>query len=193
MDDDQTLDEEHADSEWVSYKEKISHSTDSGDSIQFRLDFMLRNLLTVFPDLARKDNQRDFTPQQKLAVFRRDNGLCQVRLKCDGVKITWDEWHWLRSGPAGDTPGPLRPVAGKVERFPFDPFTRGESLPTIAGENRPTAGRVPRLVLVVVLVVTVRASGSLPAGINTDGSDPHGEGGDCRHECRHECRHPPLD
>ena len=104
MDDDQTLDEEHADSEWVSYKEKISHSTDSGDSIQFRLDFMLRNLLTVFPDLARKDNQRDFTPQQKLAVFRRDNGLCQVRLKCDGVKITWDEWHcdhiisWSKGG-----------------------------------------------------------------------------------------------
>ena len=98
------LDEEHADSEWVSYKEKISHSTDSGDSIRFRLDFMLRNLLTAFPDLARKDNQRDFTSQQKLAVFRRDNGLCQVHLKCDGVKITWDEWHcdhripWSKGG-----------------------------------------------------------------------------------------------
>ena len=98
------LDEEHADSEWVSYKEKISHSTDSGDSIRFRLDFMLRSLLTAFPDLERKDNQREFTPQQKLAVFRRDNGLCQVRLKCDGVKITWDEWHcdhrmpWSKGG-----------------------------------------------------------------------------------------------
>ena len=32
-----------------------------------------------------------------------------------------------------------------------------------------------------------RSHGSLPAGINTDGSDPHGEGGDCLTRCDTEC------
>ena len=68
------------------------------------MDFMLRHLLSRHPDLARKDNQRDFTYQQKLAVFRRDQGTCRVRLKCDGVKVTWDDWHcdhrmpWSKGG-----------------------------------------------------------------------------------------------
>lgn len=98
------LDEEHADAEWVTYKEKISHSTDAADSIRARMDFMLRHLLSRFSNLSRKDNQRGFTHQQKLAVFRRDQGVCKVRLKCKGVKVTWDDWHcdhkkaWSRGG-----------------------------------------------------------------------------------------------
>jgi 5-methylcytosine-specific restriction endonuclease McrA len=68
------------------------------------MDFMLRHLLGRYPELARKDNQRDFTHQQKLAVFRRDQGTCQVRLKCDGGKVTWGNWHcdhkmpWSKGG-----------------------------------------------------------------------------------------------
>lgn len=98
------LDEEHADAEWVAYKEKISHSTDAADSIRSRMDFMLRHLLSRVPDLPRKDNQRDFTDQQKLTVFRRDQGSCQLRLKCSGAKLTWDDWHcdhkmpWSKGG-----------------------------------------------------------------------------------------------
>lgn len=98
------LDEESADPDWVSYKEKVSHSTDSADSIRARMDFMLRHLLTRYPSLSRKDNQRGFTEQQKLTVFRRDKGICRVKLKCKGVKVTWDEWHcdhkkpWSKGG-----------------------------------------------------------------------------------------------
>lgn len=83
---------------------KISHSTDASDSIRARMDFMLRHLLSRFPDLSRKDNQRDFTYQQRLAVFRRDAGVCQVGVKCGGVKVTWDDWHcdhrlpWSKGG-----------------------------------------------------------------------------------------------
>jgi 5-methylcytosine-specific restriction endonuclease McrA len=68
------------------------------------MEFLLRNLLEHFPNLSRKDNQRDFTHVQKLAIFRRDRGVCQVKLKCDGVKITWDDWHadhrlaWSKGG-----------------------------------------------------------------------------------------------
>lgn len=98
------LDNESGEPEWVSYKEKISHSTDAQDSIRSRLDFLMRDLLDYFPNLPLKDNQRDFKPQQKLAIFRRDQQTCQVRLRCDGVKVAWDYWHcdhqvaWSRGG-----------------------------------------------------------------------------------------------
>jgi hypothetical protein len=96
--------DDEADAEWVGYKEKISHSTDSADSIKARMEFLLRNLLETFPTLSRKDNQRGFTEVQKLAIFRRDKGICQLKLKCDGVKLTWDDWHsdhkepWSKGG-----------------------------------------------------------------------------------------------
>ena len=70
--------------DWISYREKISHSTDASESIRWRMEFLLRNLLERFPNLSRKDNQRDFTHVQKLAIFRRDKGVCQVKLKCQG-------------------------------------------------------------------------------------------------------------
>lgn len=98
------LDAEAGEPEWVAYKEKISHSTDAQESIRFRLDFLMRDLLARFPKLQLKDNQRDFTPQQKLAIFRRDQQTCQVRLKCDGIKVVWDDWHcdhklaWSKGG-----------------------------------------------------------------------------------------------
>jgi len=88
----------------VSYKEKISHSTDAADSIRWRMDFMLRNLLEQVPDIRLKDNQRAFTHVQRLAIYRRDGGVCQLRIKCDGVRLTWDDWHcdhivpWTKGG-----------------------------------------------------------------------------------------------
>jgi hypothetical protein len=100
----EVLDEDHGDAEWVTYKERISHSTDAQESIRFRMDFMLRHLLERFPTLPLKDNQRDFTQVQKLAVFRRDSQICQVRIKCDGVRVEWDDWHcdhkvaWSKGG-----------------------------------------------------------------------------------------------
>jgi hypothetical protein len=85
--------QDEADPEWVAYNSKTSHSTDAIDSIKYRMDFMLRNLLESFPSLSRKDDQRDFTQIQRLAIFRRDKGLCQLKIKCEGVKLTWDDWH----------------------------------------------------------------------------------------------------
>jgi hypothetical protein len=96
--------EDVGDPEWVSYKEKISHSTDAADSIRWRMEFLLRDLLQKFSNLSRKDNQRGFTHEQKIAIFRRDKGICKVKLKCSGTKITWDNWHadhripWSKGG-----------------------------------------------------------------------------------------------
>jgi len=64
----------------------------------------MRDLLSQFPNLSLKDEQRDFTQQQKLAIFRRDHQVCQVRLKCTGEKVVWDNWHcdhkvpWSKGG-----------------------------------------------------------------------------------------------
>lgn len=96
--------EDQADPEWMAYKEKISHSTDAEDSIRWRMEFMFRHLLERFPSLSLKDNQREFSNVQKLVVFRRDKGLCQVKVKCAGGKLSWDDWHcdhkvpWSKGG-----------------------------------------------------------------------------------------------
>jgi hypothetical protein len=101
----ESVPQDEADSDWVTYKEKISHSTDSEDSIQWRLNFVLRHLLESFPDLSTKDNQREFTWPQRLAIFRRDRGICQLQIRCESTKVTWDSWHcdhrvpWSKGGP----------------------------------------------------------------------------------------------
>ena len=85
--------EDEAEAEWVTYKEKISHSTDAADSVKWRMEFLLRHFLEQHPAIARKDNQRGFTEAQRMAIFRRDKNHCQLRLRCDGVRLTWGDWH----------------------------------------------------------------------------------------------------
>jgi len=87
------LDEDAGSAEWVTYKEKISHSTDAEESIRYRTDFLMRYLLTQYPDISLKDNQREFTHSQRIAIFRRDRQICQLRIVCDGIKVDWDNWH----------------------------------------------------------------------------------------------------
>lgn len=89
----EALDDDHGDPGWLTYKERISHSTDAQESIRFRMEFMLGSVLERFPALELKDNQRDFTHVQRLTIFRRDQQTCQVRIKCDGVRVVWDAWH----------------------------------------------------------------------------------------------------
>src|SRR3989344_5179238 len=99
------LPEDKANPEWLAYKDKTSHSTDSLESIRWRMEFMLRNILEKYPKLQRKDNQRNFTHMQKLAIFRRDKETCQLKIKCSGKKLTWDNWEcdhiepWSKAGP----------------------------------------------------------------------------------------------
>lgn len=89
----EALSEDDADPDWVTYKGRISYSTDSEDSIRSRMDFMLRDLLIGYPSLSLKDRQREFTQQQRLAVWRRDGGVCQLGLRCENIKVRWDDWH----------------------------------------------------------------------------------------------------
>lgn len=45
------------------------------------------------PDIEPKDDQRLFSSEQRLAIFRRDGGACQVRLRCGGARCEWDAWQ----------------------------------------------------------------------------------------------------
>jgi HNH endonuclease len=84
---------DQCDPEIVQYQEKTSHSTDSEDSIQWRHDYLLGKFLEAHPSIQLKDDQRLFTHDQRMAIFRRDKGICQVRLKCAGQECSWDSWE----------------------------------------------------------------------------------------------------
>jgi hypothetical protein len=100
----EALPEDKRDPELLAYKERTSHSTDAEDSIEWRQDFMLRKFFEAIPDIELKDDQRLFSHEQRLAIFRRDKGFCQVNLKCKGVKCEWDAWEadhilsWSKGG-----------------------------------------------------------------------------------------------
>lgn len=98
------LPEDEADPEFVTYSARISHSTDAVDSITWRHEFLIRKLFEAVPDIELKDKQRNFTHAQRMAIFRRDGGMCQVRMKCCGIKCSWDDWEsdhitpWSKGG-----------------------------------------------------------------------------------------------
>jgi len=91
--------------EMVAYQEKTTSTTDSQDSIQYRHQVLLTRLLRALPDLAPLDSQRNFTYEQRLAIYRRDEGICQLGLTCEHMKCGWDHWHsdhkvaWSNGGP----------------------------------------------------------------------------------------------
>ncbi len=85
--------QDQCDAEVVIYHEKTSHSTDASDSISWRHQYLMRKLFESIPNIELKDSQRSFTNEQKLAIFRRDDSLCQVKIKCKGLKCNWDNWE----------------------------------------------------------------------------------------------------
>jgi Protein of unknown function DUF262/HNH endonuclease len=86
------LPSDEADNEIVIYHEKTSHSTDAADSLTWRHEFLLRKFFEAVPDVELKDDQRLFTYEQRLAIYRRDGAVCKVALKCDGGKCEWENW-----------------------------------------------------------------------------------------------------
>ncbi len=98
------LAEDKCDPEIIIYHDKISHSTDSVDSISWRHDFLLRKFFETAPDIELKDNQRLFTHEQRLAIYRRDSAICQLKIKCAGEKCEWEKWEadhkvpWSKGG-----------------------------------------------------------------------------------------------
>jgi hypothetical protein len=90
---DETKPSDERDPEMVGYQERINKSTDTQDSVEFRNRILLSRLLLEFPNLAPLDKTRQFTNEQRLAIWRRDKGNCQVKLRCTGEHCGWDHWH----------------------------------------------------------------------------------------------------
>ncbi len=86
--------EDQRDPELVAYQNYTSHTTDSLDSLEYRNKILSREFFVAFPEITLLDKSRVFNQEQRLAVFRRDKGICQLTLKCDGKKLGWDDdWH----------------------------------------------------------------------------------------------------
>ena len=77
----------------INYQEAIAKSTLSQKSVSGRylavMSFYQEHLLE--PPL--RYPQRHFTEEQRLFIYRRDHGICQLQIKCQGKKCGWEEWH----------------------------------------------------------------------------------------------------
>jgi len=88
------LPEDQRDSEMVAYQNAVGHSSDAIESLEYRNKILARDFFTTFDKIVPLDNTREFSNEQKLAIFRRDKGFCQLKNKCVGKKLGWDDdWH----------------------------------------------------------------------------------------------------
>ena len=87
------MDEDQRDLALVEYRRMTSQSTDSEESIRGRLEFIEKRFFLDCPNIEPIDSIRIFTPEQRLAIYRRDEGRCQIKTNCSGEKLAWGEWH----------------------------------------------------------------------------------------------------
>lgn len=64
------------DQELRDFRDAISKGTTDGSTIQKRHNIILKRFVFAY-DPPRFDNNRIFTEEQKIAIFRKDNGKCQ--------------------------------------------------------------------------------------------------------------------
>lgn len=91
--DEESKPEDDRDPVLTEYRRLTSQSTDSEESINARLAILERSFFLENPDIELKDQARGFSHEQRLAIYRRDGGICQLRVHCDGQKTSWDNWH----------------------------------------------------------------------------------------------------
>ena len=80
---------ETGDKELIDFNLAASRGTTSKTNVKLRHDIMLRRFLLHSRDLVPKDGKRGFTWDERIAVFRRENGVCQ---KC-GRELKMDNFH----------------------------------------------------------------------------------------------------
>lgn len=85
--------EEDRDPALVEYKRLTSYSTDAEESIRSRLEYLEKLFFSAYPDIELKDPTRAFSFEQRLAIFRRGSGHCQIKTHCTGEKLSWGDWH----------------------------------------------------------------------------------------------------
>lgn len=77
------------DEELINFNFAISRGTTGKSSIQIRHRTILSRFLGYAKDLVPKDPQREYTREERIAVFRRDGGKC----KSCGKELSMDNFH----------------------------------------------------------------------------------------------------
>ena len=80
---------ETGDKELIDFNLAASRGTTSKSNVKLRHDIILRRFLIYCRDLVPKDDKRDFTWDERAAVFRYYKGICQ---KCK-KKLKMDDFH----------------------------------------------------------------------------------------------------
>ena len=87
------LDEEERDPDLIEYRRMTSQSTDGEESIRARLEFIEKRFFADCSEIEPVDAIRNFTHEQRLAIYRKNEGRCQLRISCNGEKLAWHYWH----------------------------------------------------------------------------------------------------
>ncbi|MEO0565191.1 MAG: HNH endonuclease signature motif containing protein, partial [Chloroflexota bacterium] len=70
--------EDNADDSVTKYLKAMKTRPQQWSSLQRRHEVLLYEWLLFAPDLPIKDDKRRFAPEQRLAIYRRDKGICQI-------------------------------------------------------------------------------------------------------------------
>jgi len=85
--------DDQRDPQLAEYRQLTKLPVDAGQNIRARLELVQRRFLNGHSELQPLDAMRKFDYGQRLFVYRRDQGVCQLRLRCTGAKVSWADWH----------------------------------------------------------------------------------------------------
>ena len=75
------------DQDIMEFQSRVVHGADAKSSIHWKLEHLLARFGVQYPKIETKDEKRNFSHEQRLSIWRRDNGICQIANKCDGSKF----------------------------------------------------------------------------------------------------------
>jgi len=101
-----------ANRQYYDYRDARMSGALSSESFKIRFDVILGQYLQEYPDLRQKDKIRAFDYGQKLAIFQRDNGLCQI---CDD-SVSFEEAEFHHVSPYVDGGGTVVDNGALVHR-----------------------------------------------------------------------------
>jgi 5-methylcytosine-specific restriction endonuclease McrA len=99
------LSEEKQDSRLAAYTDAAR--ADSVQDLQYRHDFLLEEIIKCIPTLKLKDPSRDFTEEQRMAIYWKNKGICQVCGKeCKDTEFHADHiLPWSKGNPTSISNG----------------------------------------------------------------------------------------
>lgn len=86
--------------ELMEYDQAMSRRTGHKDSLQKRFDVLSTQFLLAVPDIESLDPQRNFSPEQRIAIYRRDGEVCHLcKAAVDFKQMVADHRiPWIKGG-----------------------------------------------------------------------------------------------